>query len=114
MDVAEVLTFGEPMGLMVADEVKPLKDVEHFSRYVCGAEVNFSVGLSRLGHEVAYISQVGPDPFGEHIRDFSSLYNRQSICRGCIALRVFLLRLQILVQFFLFSVHTFSCISECV
>ena len=50
----------------------------------------------------------------EHIRDFSSLYNRQSICRGCIALRVFLLRLQILVQFFLFSVHTFSCISECV
>lgn len=70
MDVAEVLTFGEPMGLMVADEVKPLKDVEHFSRYVCGAEVNFSVGLSRLGHEVAYISQVGPDPFGEHIRDF--------------------------------------------
>ena len=70
MDVAEVLTFGEPMGLMVADEVKLLKDVEHFSRYVCGAEVNFSVGLSRLGHEVAYISQVGPDPFGEHIRDF--------------------------------------------
>lgn len=50
----------------------------------------------------------------EHIRDFSSLYNRQSICRGCIALRVFLLCLQILVQFFLFSVHTFSCISECV
>lgn len=68
--MAEVLTFGEPMSLMVADEVKPLKDVEHFTRYVCGAEVNFSVGLSRLGHSVAYVSRVGDDPFGEHIRDF--------------------------------------------
>ena len=58
------------MGLMVADEVKPLKDVEHFTRYVCGAEVNFSVGLSRLGHSVAYVSKVGQDPFGEHICDF--------------------------------------------
>lgn len=58
------------MSLMVADEVKPLKDVEHFTRYVCGAEVNFSVGLSRLGHSVAYVSRVGKDPFGEHIRDF--------------------------------------------
>ena len=68
--MVEVLTFGEPMGLMVADEVKPLKDVEHFTRYVCGAEVNFSVGLSRLGHSVAYVSKVGQDPFGEHIYDF--------------------------------------------
>lgn len=58
------------MSLMVADEVKLLKDVEHFTRYVCGAEVNFSVGLSRLGHSVAYVSRVGKDPFGEHIRDF--------------------------------------------
>lgn len=36
MDVAEVLTFGEPMGLMVADEVKPLKDVEHFPAMFAG------------------------------------------------------------------------------
>lgn len=68
--MVEVLTFGEPMGLMAADEAKPLKDVEHFTRYVCGAEVNFSVGLSRLGHSVAYVSKVGQDPFGEHICDF--------------------------------------------
>lgn len=68
--MAEVLTFGEPMGLMVADEVCPLKDVEHFTRYVCGAEVNFCIGLARLGHSVAYVSRVGRDPFGAHIRDF--------------------------------------------
>ncbi len=68
--MVEVLTFGEPMGLLAADEVKPLKDVEHFTRYVCGAEVNFSVGLARLGHTVAYVSKIGHDPFGDHIRDF--------------------------------------------
>ena len=68
--MVEVLTFGEPMGLLAADEVKPLKEVERFRRYVCGAEVNFSVGLARLGHAVAYVSKIGHDPFGEHIRDF--------------------------------------------
>lgn len=66
----EVLTFGEPMGLMAADEVRPLKDVEHFTRYVCGAEVNFCIGLARLGHSIAYVSRVGKDPFGAHICDF--------------------------------------------
>lgn len=66
----EVLTFGEPMGLMAAEEEKPLKDVTHFTRYVCGAEVNVSVGLARLEHSVAYVSRVGKDPFGAHIIDF--------------------------------------------
>ena len=59
--MARVLTFGEPMGLMVATEPKALKDVTTFHRYVCGAEVNFSVGMSRLGHDMAYISRVGND-----------------------------------------------------
>jgi 2-dehydro-3-deoxygluconokinase len=66
----EVLTIGEPMGLMVADEVKPLKDVEHYTRFLCGAELNFAVGIARLKHGVAYISRVGKDPFGAHIKDF--------------------------------------------
>ena len=68
--MAEVLTIGEPMGLFVAQEAKPLKDVQHFTRLVCGAEVNFSIGLSRLGHTVSYVSRVGSDPIGQHIRDF--------------------------------------------
>ena len=66
----EVLTIGEPMGLLVANEEKNLKDVSQFTRYVCGAEVNFCVGLARLGHKPAYISRVGNDPFGQHIDDF--------------------------------------------
>lgn len=66
----EVLTIGEPMGLFIAEESKPLKDVQQFTRSVCGAEVNFSIGLARLGHDVAYVSRVGADPLGEHIIDF--------------------------------------------
>lgn len=68
--MAKVLTIGEPMGLLVATEPKALKDVTQFTRYVCGAEVNFAVGMSRLGHKTAYISRVGNDPFGQHILDF--------------------------------------------
>lgn len=66
----EVLAIGEPMGLMVAEETGPLKDVSRFTRRVCGAEVNFCVGLARLGHAVSYVSRVGRDPFGAHILDF--------------------------------------------
>lgn len=68
--MTEVLTIGEPMGLLVSEELKPLKDVAHYTRYVCGAEVNFAVGLARLGHAVAYVSRIGQDPFGAHIKDF--------------------------------------------
>lgn len=66
----EVLTIGEPMGLLVADEVKPLEDVANFTRYVAGAEINFAVGMARLEHKVGYVSKLGNDPFGKHIKKF--------------------------------------------
>jgi 2-dehydro-3-deoxygluconokinase len=69
-DDIEVLTIGEPMALFVADDDKALKDVRHYTRFVSGAELNVSVGLARLGHKVAYVSKVGRDPFGEHIKAF--------------------------------------------
>ncbi|UBS52860.1 hypothetical protein [Megasphaera massiliensis] len=34
-----VLTIGEAMGLLIAEETGPLESVEHFSRHVCGAEL---------------------------------------------------------------------------
>lgn len=68
--MAKVLTIGEPMALLIADQEGELKDIKNFARYVCGSEVNFSIGMARLGHEISYISKVGNDPFGLHIRDF--------------------------------------------
>lgn len=68
--MAEILTIGEPMGLMAAEEVKPLEDVDHFTRYVCGSEINFAIGIARLEHSVSYITRLGNDPFGKHIKKF--------------------------------------------
>lgn len=66
----KVLTIGEAMGLLVAEEVKPLAEVERFTRHVCGAELNYSVGMARLGHDMSYITKVGQDPFGKCIVKF--------------------------------------------
>lgn len=68
--MSNVLTIGEAMGLLVADSVGPLETVAHFTRHVCGAELNYAVGMARLGNHVAYISKVGTDPFGKCIRNF--------------------------------------------
>ena len=63
----KVILFGEPMALLIADTTGPLEDVEHFTRALSGAEVNVAIGLSRLGHEVEYLTRLGDDPFGHYI-----------------------------------------------
>lgn len=68
--MCEVLTIGEPMALFVADQEGPLEKADHFTKYVSGSEVNFAVGMSRLGHKVAYITKMGQDPFGKYINNF--------------------------------------------
>lgn len=68
--MSHVLTIGEAMGLLVADQPGALEDVESFTRHLCGAELNYAVGMARLGNHVAYISKVGGDPFGKCICKF--------------------------------------------
>ena len=68
--MSKIITIGEPMALFVAEQNGSLEEVTQFARFVAGAEVNFSIGMSRLGHEVTYITQLGGDPFGKHIEKF--------------------------------------------
>ena len=68
--MCEVLTIGEPMVMFLADTKEPLSQVDHFTKMIAGAELNVAMGLSRLGHNVSYMTQVGEDPFGEYIKDF--------------------------------------------
>ncbi|MEH7118536.1 sugar kinase [Neobacillus vireti] len=68
--MSKIITVGEPMALFVANDEGALETVEHFNRFVAGAEVNFSIGMSRLGHQVTYITQLGNDPFGKNIKMF--------------------------------------------
>lgn len=64
-----VITIGEPMVMFVADEQHPLHQVEHFTRYAAGAELNVSIGLRRLGHGVTYVTRLGCDPFGQYLHN---------------------------------------------
>lgn len=68
--MSKILTVGEPMALWVAEQEGSLEEVDRFSRFVAGAEVNFSIGMVRLGHEVVYVTQLGEDPFGRRIGHF--------------------------------------------
>ncbi|MTT32376.1 sugar kinase [Terrilactibacillus sp. BCM23-1] len=66
--MSEIITMGEAMAMFVADDEAPLSQVNHFTKYLAGAEVNVAIGVSRLGHTISYLSQVGRDPFGEYIQ----------------------------------------------
>jgi 2-dehydro-3-deoxygluconokinase len=68
--MSRIITVGEPMALFVADQEGSLETVNRFDRFVAGAEVNFSIGMSRLEHHVTYITQLGSDPFGKNIEKF--------------------------------------------
>lgn len=64
------LTIGEPIALFGSEEIDvSLKDARFFQKFLAGAEVNVAVGVSRLGHNVQYVSRVGKDPFGDFIID---------------------------------------------
>lgn len=67
--MGKTLLFGEPMALLIADSTGKLEDVDKFTRSLSGAEVNVAIGLSRLGHEVTYLTRLGNDPFGIYIKN---------------------------------------------
>jgi 2-dehydro-3-deoxygluconokinase len=66
----DVLTVGEAMALLIAQQPGPLETVAGFTRAAAGAELNVAVGLARLGHRVAYLSRLGDDSFGRCLHAF--------------------------------------------
>lgn len=63
----DVITAGEPLVLLAAQQYGPLEEVESFSRVCAGAELNVSIGLSRLGLRTGYVTRVGNDSFGRFL-----------------------------------------------
>ena len=57
----DVVTLGEAMVLLAADESGPLEAAQHFSKRTAGAETNVAVGLARLGLRVGWQSRLGSD-----------------------------------------------------
>jgi len=68
--MSRIVTVGEPMALFAAESEGLLEEADRFARFVAGAEVNFSIGMARLGHDVTYITRLGNDPFGKSIQSF--------------------------------------------
>ncbi|WP_040978401.1 sugar kinase [Oceanobacillus jeddahense] len=65
----DVVTLGESMVLLSPDLYGSLRYVNCFTKRVGGAESNFAVALSRLGHKVGWVSKLGNDEFGLFIRN---------------------------------------------
>jgi len=63
----DVLTAGEALVLLAAEEAGELHAVERFRRFSAGAELNVAIGLARLGLRVGYLSRLGDDVFGRFI-----------------------------------------------
>ncbi|GAC1317488.1 MAG: sugar kinase [Chloroflexota bacterium] len=66
----DVVTIGESMVLLVAEQSGPLSEATTFRRHIAGAESNVAIGLARLGHAAGWISRIGDDDFGRavHLR----------------------------------------------
>ena len=65
----DVVTLGEAMVLLAAEETGPLAQVRRFSKHTAGAETNVAVGLARLGLRVGWVSRLGNDTMGQFLRD---------------------------------------------
>lgn len=62
-----VVTLGETLGLVAAQEVGPLRVGTPARLSFAGAESTVAIGLARLGHDATWIGRVGNDEFGRLI-----------------------------------------------
>lgn len=63
----DVVTFGEAMMLLVADQPGPLERTQAFVKRTAGAETNVAIGLARLGLQVGWCSRLGIDSMGRYL-----------------------------------------------
>ncbi|MGH6625033.1 MAG: sugar kinase [Burkholderiaceae bacterium] len=63
----DVVTLGEAMLMLVADQPGPLEQVSGFHKRTAGAETNVAIGLARLGLRVGWGSRLGADSMGRYL-----------------------------------------------
>ena len=69
MSELDILSFGETMAMLVAEQTGDLAQVMNFHKRIAGADSNVAIGLSRLGFQVAWLSRVGNDSLGRFVLD---------------------------------------------
>ncbi|MDO5503227.1 MAG: 5-dehydro-2-deoxygluconokinase [Actinomycetia bacterium] len=66
---ADVITIGRcGVDLYPLQEGVGLEDVDSFGKYLGGSAANVAVAAAKYGHDVAFLSRVGDDPFGRFVR----------------------------------------------
>lgn len=65
---SKVVTFGETMVLMRAQEAGPIAHAGFLRLGIGGAESNVAIGLARAGVAVTWAGRTGDDSFGELVR----------------------------------------------
>lgn len=65
----ELLTVGRVGVDLYPEQRGPLKDVTSFAKSLGGTATNVAVGAARLGHRTAVLTKVGPDGFGDYVRE---------------------------------------------
>lgn len=63
----DVIAIGETMVSLTSEPIGLMRHSKALIPSVAGAETNTMIGLSRLGHRVAWISRLGDDEFGKKI-----------------------------------------------
>jgi 2-dehydro-3-deoxygluconokinase len=62
-----LVTLGETLGLLVAEDVGPLSLARGMRLSMGGAESNVAIGVARLGVAATWIGRLGDDPVGDLI-----------------------------------------------
>jgi 5-dehydro-2-deoxygluconokinase len=65
----DLLTVGRVGVDLYPQQTGPLKDVTTFAKFLGGTATNVAVGAARLGHRTAVLTKVGPDGFGDYVRE---------------------------------------------
>src|ERR1700716_2672555 len=60
----DVVTLGESMVLLLAEQPGPMREATTFRRYIAGAESNLAIGLSRLCQTAGWSRRVRDGGFG--------------------------------------------------
>jgi len=63
----DVVTLGEAMVMLVADQIGALENVQSFHKRTAGAETNVAIGLARLGLKAGWCSHLGNDSLGRYL-----------------------------------------------
>lgn len=68
--MSRIITIGEVLGEFIAEEQGDLRNVNLFRKWATGSELTYAVAMTRLGHQVDFITKVGNDPLGMYLIDF--------------------------------------------